>query len=302
MPTNAKPGRKAIAPANQVGPEFIGKTPDDEAQGINGLHERQMQLVDQFGEGLPWHPDHYEAAIRSELRRGAEAFLRAGSYLVVARECSQHGEWLGMLDRLGVEPRTAQRMMEAARRVVALPNASTSSHLIQAAGTQSKLIELLSLPEDQFSELAETGATGELSVDDIEGMTVKELRAAVRDARADLEAKDQRINKLSDDLNKEHEKLAKAKRQWKSATPDEQQVHLQQEVVAAEEVVKAQLGHARDGLRNAVMALAEHCAENGLACDEFLGDVFARLLNAVRIVRDDEELPIPIPVVEDGRG
>jgi hypothetical protein len=299
MAATKKPaGRTALAPADKVGPDFIGKTPVEEARQMEVLHARQTQLVEQFGDGLPWHADHYEAAIRGELRRGCEAFLRAGRYLIVARECALHGEWQGMLQRLGVESRQAQRMMEAARRVSLLPKASTSTHLIQAAGSQSKLIELLSLPEDQFAELAEHGETGDLDLNDVEQMTVAELRAAVREARADIDAKDQRINKLSDDLNKEHEKLSKAQRKWKFASPDERQLILQNAVTAAEMAILAQLGMSKDGLRGTVSALTEHCSEHGLECKEFLGDVFGRLLNGIRAARD-AKYAIDIPIVSD---
>lgn len=291
-------GRNALAPAEQVGPEFIGKSDDTLSAPA---FEHQQALVEQFGDGLPWHPDHYEAAIRSELRRGCESFLRAGRYLIVARDCSLHGEWQGILDRLGMEPRQAQRMMEAARRMAALPNASTSTHLLEAAKSDSKVIELLSLPEEQFAELATTGQTGDLTVDDVAQLSVRELRAAVRELRANSEAKDQRITKLSDDLNKEHEKLAKSQRKWKAASPDERQTILEHAVTDAEAAVKAMLGTSKDGLRAAVLGLATHCQENDLDCAEFLGDVFGRLLNTVRTIRDDDDIAaaVEVPVVSD---
>jgi hypothetical protein len=296
------PGRNAIAPAETVGSEFIGKATDADAATEAALHQRQTQLVEQFGDSLPWHPDHYEAAIRGELRRGCEAFLRAGRYLTVARECAAHGEWSGMLQRLGISQPQAYRMIEAARRVAAIANHSRANDLVLAAGNQTKLIELLSLPEDQFTELAVTGETGGLALDAIDGMTRDELRAALRETRADVEAKDERIAKLSDDLNKEHEKLTKAQRKWKSASPDERQLTLEHAVTDAEAAIIADLGNEKSGLRAAVLALAEHCAANELDCAEFLGDVFGRILNRVRTVRDDEEIAasIAIPLVADG--
>jgi hypothetical protein len=260
---------------------------------------QQQALVDEFGDGLPWHPDHYEAAIRGELRRGCDAFLRAGRYLIVARECAVHGEWAGILGRLGMEPRQAQRMMEAARRVCALPNASRATQLVDAAGTQSKLIELLSLPEDQFAELAEKGATGDLELDELADMTRDELRAAVREARADIDAKDQRIGKLSEDLNRAEEKAAKAQRKWKSGTPDDQQVVLEQRIVEAKHAIIANIGSEKSGLVSAVLELANHCNEHDLDCAQFLGDTLGELLQAVRFVRDGFELGFAIPVVND---
>lgn len=295
----SKRGAKPLAPV-AVGGDVMD--PDKLAARHGELVEmtaQQQALVDEFGDGLPWHPDHYEAAIRGELRRGCDAFLRAGRYLIVARECAVHGEWAGILGRLGMEPRQAQRMMEAARRVCALPNASRATQLVEAAGTQSKLIELLSLPEDQFAELAEKGATGDLELDELADMTRDELRAAVREARADIEAKDQRIGKLSEDLNRAEEKAAKAQRKWKSGTPDDQQIVLEQRIVEAKHAIIANIGSEKSGLVSAVLDLANHCNENGLDCAQFLGDTLGELLQAVRFVRDGFELGFAIPVVHD---
>lgn len=145
---STKRGARPLAQVEPVGTELDAGKLAERNQELVTLGEHQSEVVDQFGDGLPWHPDHYENAIRSELRRGCEAFLRAGRYLVVARECAAHGEWQGMLERLSIEPRQAQRMMEAARRVAVLPNASTSTHLMAAAKSESKIIELLSCPRN----------------------------------------------------------------------------------------------------------------------------------------------------------
>ncbi|MGH8386155.1 MAG: hypothetical protein ACRESJ_11750, partial [Pseudomonas sp.] len=220
----SKRGAKPVAQAEVVGPQLDADKLAERTQELVTLGEHQNEVVDQFGDGLPWHPDHYEAAIRGELRRGCEAFLRAGRYLVVARECAVHGEWYGLLDRLGLGQEQARRMIEAARRVACLPNPSHARDLMAATKSQSRLIELLSLPDEQFTKLATEGETKGLTLDDVEHMSRHELRSAIRDARANADAKDQRINKLSDDLNKEHEKTLKAQRRWKAATPDEQLV------------------------------------------------------------------------------
>ncbi|HGM7091483.1 TPA: DUF3102 domain-containing protein [Stenotrophomonas maltophilia] len=296
-----KRGAKPLAQAESVTPELDTSNLAERSQELVTLGEHQSEVVDQFGDGLPWHPDHYENAIRSELRRGCEAFLRAGRYLIVARECAAHGEWQEMLDRLGVGKAQAFRMMEAAKRVAALPNVSHAKHLVEATKSQSRLIELLSLPEEQFAELAEQGETGGLSLDDVETMSRAELRAAIRDARADLDAKDQRINKLSDDLNKESEKTLKAQQRWKAATADEKLVTLKQSVTEAEQNVLAAIGSEGSGLRASFQALADFACDNHVEEDaaRFLSDVIGRLLTSVRIARDDEDLAIAIPVTND---
>lgn len=301
-PQPGKRGPKGLTAAEPAGPQLDTDSLASRSQELVTMGEHQRAVVEQFGSGLPWHPDHYEAAIRGELRRGCEAFLRAGSYLIVARECTAHGEWRGMLTRLGVEESQARRMMEATRRVAGLPNRAMSHDLVQAVGNQSKLIELLSLPEDQFAELAEKGSTGGLEVDEIEGMTVGELRAAVREARADIAAKDQRITKISDDLNKSEEKAVKAQRKWKASTPDEQQVALEKRVIEAKHELIANIGTQKAGLTAAVLDLANHCNEHDLDCAQFLGDMIGELLGALRELRDGYEFGFAIPVVNDREG
>lgn len=133
-------------------------------------------------------------------------------------------------------------------------------------------------------------------------MTRDELRAAVREARADLAAKDQRITKLSDDLNKSEEKTVKAQRKWKAASPDEQQVTLEQRVIEAKHELIANIDTQKAGLTSAILDLANHCNENELDCAQFLGDVIGELLGAIREVRDGYEFGFAIPVVNDREG
>ncbi|HDS1834898.1 hypothetical protein I5U40_10380 [Stenotrophomonas maltophilia] len=296
-----KRGAKPLAQAEPVIQDLDADKLADRSQELVTLGEHQSEVVDQFGDGLPWHPDHYENAIRGELRRGCEAFLRAGRYLVVAREYAAHGEWQGMLDRLGLGPDTAQRMVLAARRMAQIPNTAAPRHLIDAAKNTTKLVELLSLPEEQFVELATTGETAELTLDDVERMTYRELRAAIREARADLDAKDQRITKLSDDLNKAEEKTAKAQKKWKKATPDEQSQELltQLEQAAAQVRIAIASGSEEAGFSGAVITLMQHAEQHDLNVDEQVAGIIASLINDLRLVRDHQE--VGVTVIHDRR-
>jgi hypothetical protein len=265
---------------------------------IDADYNRNMQLlVADFGEGLHWDPDHYTAAIAAEMRRGCEAFLRAGRLLVVARGCASHGEWSGMLSTLGLEQSQARRMMEAAKRVAALPNRATSHDLLQAAGSPSKLIELLSLPEDQFAQLAEEGETGELSLDDVATMTVRDLREAVREARADLDAKDARAQDRERQIENLQKQLRKAKGDRAKATPKETTEQLRSRVNSAALQVRADIGACGedvDSLVERFAALRDHAAETGDPSehDSFLGGLVGELFGELRRLRDDMGLPI----------
>ena len=182
--------------------------------------------------------------------------------------------------------------------------------VLRAAGIGAgRMRNLRGLPQDELTALmaAAKDADKETVLDLAEELIVKQkldkqkLQDELQEARANLDAKEQRITKLSDDLNKEHEKLSKAQRKWKSATPDERQQILQHAVMDAEAAIVADLGNSKNGLRAAVLALANHCAEEGLECSEFLSDTFSRLLKSVRMVRDDEDMPISggVPIKND---
>ena len=278
---------KKTSPSSLTG-ELVARETD--------YNQTKQLLVAEFGEGLHWDPDHYTAAIATEMKRGCEAFLRAGRLLVVARGCASHGEWSGMMDRLGLEPRQAHRMMEAAKRVATLPNRSTSTDLIQAAGTPSKLIELLSLPEDQFTELAETGETGELSLDDVAKMTVRDLREAVREARADIDAKDERAADRERKIEALQKELRKAKGQRERAMPEERATELRTLTTTTQmHLVAAMHAHGDDAdtLFERFRSLREAAEAAGDAGehDDFMAGLVGDLLGQLRRLRDTFGLP-----------
>lgn len=293
----AKRGAKPIPAPEVVGPVLDDELLAERQQQLAVMNEHTRAVIDQFGDSLPWSPEHYETRIRDELKRGCEAFLRAGRYLVVARECATHGEWEGMLGRLGLSQPTAHRMIEAARRVASLSNHSRANDLTRAAGTSSKLIELLSLPEDQFAELAEEGETNGLALDDLEGMTRAELRAAVRDARADIEAKDERAAKREREIERLQKQVRQARRDRERATPDETAEQLQLRTNATMLQLRADLfarGEDADSLyqrftdlRAHALAVGDEATGVGDQFNSYMAGLLGDLLQDIRVLRSE---------------
>lgn len=150
-------------------------------------------------------PDLIQRDIAANMRRSVEACLEVGRGLCVLKEACAHGQFLSRLDVLRIEPRVAQKFMQVA---VKLSNAPTSA-LLKAAGSESKLFELMVLDDEQLEELVLTGETGELALDDIATMGVRELRQALREAREGAAAKDKVIEKQAETLTKHEERLAR---------------------------------------------------------------------------------------------
>lgn len=226
-------------------------------------------------------PDLIQRDISMNMRRSVEACLEVGRGLRVLKEACPHGNFLARLDVLGIDTRVAQRFMASASKF----SKAASTPLLQAAGNQTKLFEMLVLDDDQVEELALTGQTGELKLDDVATMSVKELRAAVRDLRAESDADAQ----VRGDLRKKIDKLEREKKRIKTEDPD----------AALTELTKEAQGHATDALglirgqvRASLQALAQHYITHGgepvtVSMAGMVGQLQAEL-NALR-----EELNLP---------
>ena len=144
-------------------------------------HVRAVAL--QIGYLLPadaTDPDLIQRDIAANMRRSVEACLEVGRGLAVLKSACAHGEFISRIDVLGIDTRVAQRFMATAKK---FSNAALTP-LLKAAGNQTKLFEMLVLDDEQIEELELTGQTGELSLDDVATMSVKELRGALRELRA----------------------------------------------------------------------------------------------------------------------
>lgn len=167
----------------------------------------------QIGYQLPadcTDPDLIQRDISANMRRSVEACLEVGRGLAVLKTACGHGNFAARLDVLGIDIHVAARFMQSAIKISKLP---TSANLIKAIGNQSKLFEMLVLDDEQIEELELTGQTGDLHLDEIATMSVKELRAALREAKDESKAdndalnavikkKDEKINSLDKQLHK----------------------------------------------------------------------------------------------------
>lgn len=74
---------------------------------------------------------------------------------------------MARLDVLGIEASVARRFMETATKFIKTCDVAR----LGAAGSQSKLFEMLILDDEQIEELELSGQTGELKLDDIATMS-----------------------------------------------------------------------------------------------------------------------------------
>jgi len=153
-------------------------------------HETIRVLASKLHYTGPLHPDALEAVAIEAQRQIHAGLFALGTSLVLLKESCDHGEFLDRLNRIGIDPRVAQQTMQITRRF----SKSASSSYLEHLG-KSKLLELVVLDDEQIEELTTDGQTGELALDDLATMSVKELRNTVRSLRGDLDAKDAVLDK-----------------------------------------------------------------------------------------------------------
>lgn len=231
-----------------------------DAAAINALAQINSQqdaavraVAAQLGYQLPadcTDPDLIQRDIAANMRRSVEACLEVGRGLRVLKEACGHGNFMARLDVLGINDGVARKFMQAAMK---FSNRSLTSDLTRAIGSQTKLFEMLVLDDEQLDELELTGQTGELKLDDIATMSVKELRQALREAREDAEAQSKLLaakNNKIDELT-----ASSSKRQRVSLTdwPAEFQGFINQ-VMAAKKAIEVNAG-ALDIIRTDAMSI-----------------------------------------------
>lgn len=221
-------------------------------------------------------PDLIQRDIAANMRRSVEACLQVGMGLRVLKESCQHGEFMGRLGVLGIEGSVARRFMDAATRFT---KRATSHVLGTAAGGQAKLFEMLVLDDGQLEELELTGQTGELKLDDVASMSVRELRAKLREARAEKQA----VEKVLQTKNQQIDKLQLVQ----VLPPDE----LYQEVKKkASAVSNDALGAVRGGVRQALIAVKDAPGE-GPSKTVFMAALVGQLQAEINALREEFNLP-----------
>ena len=226
-------------------------------------------------------PAVLENSARDAIRRIGAGIYELGSYLLLLKEASPHGQFLPALERLNMDVDAARRYMTVARRFA---NTASTRHLEDLGIT--KLVNLLPLDDEQIEELVTLGQTGELALDDVARMSNKELRAAVREIRAEREA-DQR---LIEGKNKRIDKLEREKGRIALLEGDEALAQMQKEAAT---ILADALGCVRGNFRAALQTLRDDGIKSGnlRSHEVFMAGLVGQLGAELAALREQFNLP-----------
>jgi len=213
-------GRKNAPRTGQVEvPAQVLQTAQANAEKANELEQHSAEVALHYDDGMPYDRSRLLAEARFFMAKSGEAFCEAGKRLIVMKENEPVGEFLSLLGQLGIDKRLAQRAMQSALKFMS-PNVIAKASAPTLLGlSHSKLIELLGETDEAIEGLADGGTVAGKTLDQIEAMTSRELRAALRKTRDDVAAKD----RLLEDKNKKIDKLT-TEAEFRLAEPTEAQL------------------------------------------------------------------------------
>lgn len=234
-----------------------------------------------YGEGVAYERERAVGQVRVFMATSAEAMLEAGKALIQIKENEPHGEFLQIVEeRLGLSRRMAQVMMQAAVRYMAPALQSKAQAPALLGLGKAKLLELLIEPDEGIQELADGGTLAGLTLDDMQTMSSRELREALREARRREAAKDRVIAKKDAKLNE----LSEAEEARLNGTRNEKEAahieRLRDLGLACEQSLQKLVGAAAEVFADPPTQAAELQARQTL---EFIGQRFADLCGEAHI-------------------
>jgi hypothetical protein len=197
--------KKALSPEVLTAPDpRIDAAALVEAGKALDIHDQQLALVDQrYSVGMPFDFERMVMRLQDVCAMEAVSAVEAGMLLIQIKEHTP-GRFAEALRRLDLSPRWAQKRMQVAIRLRDRPR-------LQRLGV-SKALELLG-EDDGMLDALELDALADLSADELDAMTARELRDALRKERLEAEEakaadeeiirrKDDRINAMQRDKRK----------------------------------------------------------------------------------------------------
>ncbi|WP_105464416.1 DUF3102 domain-containing protein [Escherichia coli] len=259
---------------------------DDLNISLNTMAQHRVEIMQQFGDGLPYERDRIVHEARFYMAQSAEAMLEAGKRLIILKENEPHGDFINIVEsELSMSKRTAQVMMQASIKYLS-PQLESKAQTFALLG-KAKLFELMTEDDENLAELADGGTVAGLTLDDVDRMSVRELRQALREAR-ETNAAQQRVladkNEKIDSLSTRLEKKSRIQ----PPEPDEEVKKLRAEVTAlaveAESAIAVRLSGAFE-------TLCAYCAEHMIDTPrDFMAGLVCQIERSVHALRETFDL------------
>ncbi len=268
--------------------EHEGNNPTNQA----AMHS--LMVMEQWGNKEVYNEDIWIERGRHAVRQTFEAMFELGRVLIVLKEHTEHGRFREIAEaEFGLHYRETARLMHATRRFVT-PKMQAAQPKLKDLG-KSKLLELLTEEDDALIELTEGGDINGLTLDDVDRMTVKELRKALREAREDTDAARKVSTDKNNKINELEEKLAKKTSASKAPAASDVGEDLKLQLSSLAVGIESQISR----LRPLIKDLMANTDETGIDHTPVIVGTINQLIRDCEGIREEFVLPNEAPI--DGK-
>jgi hypothetical protein len=148
------------------------KTQNVEITAVEKMAVDIQTAEELYADGMPYELERIENEIRFYQVQAGTALLEMGKRFIRIKAHEEHGRFIKTLENVGMAYRSAAYAMAAARKFSNMP---TLAHL-----ESSKLKALSVLDDDDVQKLDAGGDIAGVTLDDIDRMSVRELRENLR--------------------------------------------------------------------------------------------------------------------------
>ena len=232
---------------------------EGQAQQLRVMHEQNMQKIDQQYELVPYDRTRVSDEIRFYLNVTGQAAFEVGRRLVQMKSNEESGQWLKLLEAVGISPRTAQQYMQVAR---VLSEGTYSK--IEKLG-YSKVVELISESSETLSEIENDTDL----FDAIDRMSAMELRRRLREERIKKDEEREVLEKMLADKSKKIDQLDMALAKKDKVTKRDTEAALQAQIKAQSAAIEYAATQTLNGLLD-LQKLAREIEQNAELPEELL--------------------------------
>ncbi|ABX73130.1 TPA: DUF3102 domain-containing protein [Neisseria meningitidis] len=206
---------------------------------------RSVLVMEQWGNGETYSEERWVERGRQAVRQTMEGMFELGRALIILKEHTEHGRFMEIVkSQFGLGIAETSRLMSATRRF-ATPQMQKAAPKLMDLG-KSKLLELLVEEDVTLVGLAEGEEVNGMTFDDVDRMTVRELRVALRESRENLAAKDEVMKTKTAKIDELTEKLAKKQTVVREPKAEDVGSELAMQLTSLEVGIRSQVSRLKD--------------------------------------------------------
>ena len=256
----------------------------------NELAIHSMAVMDRFSNGEAYNEAVWIERGRFAVRQTMEGMFELGRALIIIKEHTPHGRFAEIAEKeFGLGRRESQRLMNATLRFID-PKMKQAQPQLMKLG-KSKLLELLVEDDDTLLEFAEGGEINGNTLDDVDRMTVKELRVALRESRETAEAKDKVIADKNKKVDELAEKLAKKHTGVREPKAEDVGSELTMQLSSLEVGIRSQVSRLKDLFDQ----LNAHSEAHGISHQAKMVGALNQIILDCNGIRESYALPMEAP-------